>query len=310
MAPPARLLVVSPVRNEAGHIEEVVAAMAGQTRPPDVWLVADDSSEDRTAEILRRLEPAVPFMRVVEIPDSRGTPSDRLTEALEATAFNRALEQVDWGSYTHLGKLDGDIALPRDYFARLLSSFEADPRLGITGGSIVEPGRGGRWVRVGAPEHHVHGAMKLYSLECFRAVGGVQERLGWDTIDETYARMRGYSTRRRTDLVARHHRPGGSADGKLRGRARHGRCAYIARYGFPWALARSFKVAATCDPRGLSGIAFLWGYVRSAVRRSPRIDDPEFELFVRRELRGRVRAAFRWTRAGSASSQRPPSLTS
>ena len=44
------------------------------------------------------------------------------------------------------------------------------------------------------PGYHVRGALKLYSRACFEAIGGIEERLGWDTIDETYARMRGFRT--------------------------------------------------------------------------------------------------------------------
>ncbi len=118
----------------------------------------------------------------------------------------------------------------------------------------------------------------------------MQERLGWDTIDETYARMRGYRTRAFTDLVARHHRPWGSADGTLRGRARHGQCAYIVHFSLPWVTLRAFKVARA-RPRGLSGLAFLYGYLRSAVRRIPRVEDPAFRRFVRGELRARMLGA-------------------
>jgi biofilm PGA synthesis N-glycosyltransferase PgaC len=286
-----QLLVVTPVRNEAGHIERVAAAMAAQTRVPDLWLVADDGSEDDTAEILKRLEPGLSFMRVVDIPRAETDTSDRLALALEAKAFNSALRSVNWSDYTHVGKLDGDVELPRDYFERLLAAFDDDPRLGITGGSIAEPRGGDRWVGVGAPFYHVHGALKLYSRDCFEAIGGIQERLGWDTIDETYARMRGFTTRRAIDLVARHHRPGGSAGGRLRGSSRHGECAYIARYGLLWVLLRSFNVAARRDPRLLSGAAFLWGYLRCVIRRAARIEDDQFQAFVRRELRGRLRAA-------------------
>jgi poly-beta-1,6-N-acetyl-D-glucosamine synthase len=293
-----RLLIVSPVRNDAEHVELVVAAMAAQTRPPDLWLVADDCSEDGTAEIVRRLEGGVPFMRVVEVPAAEAAGRDRLALALEARAFNRALAQVDWSAYTHLGKLDGDITLPRNYFERLLAAFESDARLGLTGGSIVEQRGSGGWVRIGAPAYHVHGALKLYSRECFEAIGGIQERLGWDTIDETYARMKGFSTLRDPELVASHHRPGGSAQGRLRGSARHGQCAYISRYGIPWVLLRSFKVAARRDPPVLAGIAFLWGFLRSVLRRAPRVDDPAFKAFVRRELRLRLRAALPPHRAG------------
>ncbi len=95
----------------------------------------------------------------------------------------------------------------------------------------------------------------------------MQERLGWDTIDETYARMHGFRTRAFPELVAHHHRPWGSADGTLRGRARHGQCAYIVHFTLPWVTLRAFKVARV-RPRGLSGVAFLYGYV--ALRDRPR----------------------------------------
>lgn len=141
-----RVLLVSPVRNEASHIEQVVLAVAAQTRPPDLWLVADDGSDDGTLEQLRRLEQQVPFMRVVALGAKPASGPDRLALALEAVAFNTALAQVDHRTYTHLGKLDGDMELPPDYFERLLAAFVDDPGLGIAGGSIVEPTRSrGAW---------------------------------------------------------------------------------------------------------------------------------------------------------------------
>ena len=68
---------------------------------------------------------------------------------------------------------------------------------------LVEPARDGRWRPARVPPHHVRGALKLYSRECFEAIGGVQERLGWDTIDEVYARMAAFGpTRSRTSWHA------------------------------------------------------------------------------------------------------------
>ena len=131
----------------------------------------------------------------------------------------------------------------------------------------------GKWRLERVPtEHHVNGALKCYSRECFEAIGGIQERLAWDTIDETIARMRGFRTRTFEDLVAIHHRPWASADGTLRGRARYGAAAYIAHYPAYWVALRSLKVAAA-RPEGLSGLAFLYGYVRAALRRTPRVED-------------------------------------
>jgi glycosyltransferase involved in cell wall biosynthesis len=293
---PDRLLIVSPVRNEAAHIERVARAVAAQTRPPDAWVVVDDGSDDDTRAILRSLEPEIPFMLVVAAPERHpvGRQRDRLAAAAAPRAFNAGLACADAGSYTHVGKLDGDVELPPQYFEQLLDRFAQDPVLGIACGDLVEP-HGTGWKRIRIPEHHVHGALKLYSRACFEAIGGVQERLGWDTIDETYARLYAFRTRSFADLVAVHHRPWASADGRLRGCARHGTCAFIARYGPGWVALRSLKIATT-RPLGLAGLAFLFGYLRAAVLSVPRVEDDEFGCFVRREHRRRIRRSLRLAR--------------
>jgi biofilm PGA synthesis N-glycosyltransferase PgaC len=288
-----RLLLISPVRNEETYLERIAGAVAAQTRPPDLWLVVNDGSTDRTPEILEQLTKQIDFLQVLDTAKlpKIGPVKDRLATAAEARAFNLGLGSVDWRSFTHIAKLDGDTELPPRYFELLLSHFEQDPTIGLAGGVYADPdpnpaGDGWKVISI-PPEHHVPGTLKCYSLACFEAIGGMQERLGWDTIDETYARMRGYRTRSYPDLVAHHHRPWGSADGTLRGRARHGECAYIVHFSLPWVTLRAAKVASS-RPRAISGLAFLYGYLRSGIRRVPQVDDPQFRHFVRREQRARI----------------------
>jgi poly-beta-1,6-N-acetyl-D-glucosamine synthase len=282
----AELLLVTPARDEAAHLERTIRAVSAQTQRPDLWLIVDDGSTDATPEILARAAAELPFLRVLRAPQEKSKGSDRLAMAAEARAFNLALETIDLDDYTHVGKLDADVELPTEYFERLLERFDREPLLGVAGGGLLERGRGG-WRLAKVPAYHVRGALKLYSRECFAAIGGVEERLGWDTIDETYARMEGFTTRSFPELSARHHRPVATRGGTLRGRARHGQCAYILRYGGWWASLRSLKVACS-RPYGLSGVAFLYGYVRTAVRREDRVEDERFRRFVAKELRGRL----------------------
>ena len=283
------ILIVSPVRNEGRHIERVVRAVAAQELPPARWVVIDDRSDDDTLEVLRRLEPAVPFLTVVARgQDDAAGSRDRLARAAAPRNFNRGLGSVDWREYSHVMKLDGDIELPPDYLRRVMDRFAANPRLGLVGGVLDEPTADGGMRRIGIPPNHIHGALKCYSRECFEAIGGVQERLGWDTIDETYARMRGFETRTFRDLVSIHHRPLGSADGTVRGHARHGECAYIAHYTVLWVALRSLKIAGR-RPRGLSGAAFFYGYLRAMARSVERVPDAEYRDFTHRELRDRMR---------------------
>jgi hypothetical protein len=287
----ARVLIVSPVRNEAAHIERVARALAAQELAPARWIVVDDHSTDDTLDVLRALEREIPFMTVMQAPPQARVPNarDRLAMAAAPRTFNVGLATVNWRDYTHVMKLDGDIELPPHYLRDLLGRFAADDRLGLAGGVLDEPAEDGGMRRIKIPSVHVHGALKCYTRDCFAAIGGVQELLGWDTIDGTYARMNGFDTRSFEDLVSVHHRPLGSADGTVRGHARHGRCAYIAHYSPLWVLLRSFKIA-TRRPYGISGLAFAYGYLSAALRRVERVPDRDFRRFTRQELRQRMRA--------------------
>ena len=314
----SRLLLITPARDEAAHLETTIRAVAAQSRPPDLWLIIDDGSTDATPELLRRLERELPFLEVRQGPPRRRhRGEDGLALAAEAVAFNAALDSVNIAEFTHVGKLDADVELSPNYFEQLLARFEAESGLGVAGGVLYE--RGGRgWEPTKVPDYHVRGALKLYSRECFEAIGGIEERLGWDTIDETYARMHGFATRSLPEATARHHRPVATRGGVLRGRARHGQCAYILRYGAGWVALRSLKVGLQ-RPYGLSGIAFLYGYFRAMAKAQPKVEDERFKRFVRAELRARVRGGSSFFRpfpademtSGSRSSSeaQPPQAT-
>jgi glycosyltransferase involved in cell wall biosynthesis len=281
-----RLTIVSPVLNEARHIEAVVRAMRFQTRPPDEWIVVDDGSEDGTRDLLRRAEEAVPFMRVVEAPEAPlAAGADRLHHAAEARAFNYGLSLAS--SFTHVGKLDGDIELPPDYYERLLGRFRDDTSLGLAGGVLVEPTSRGWELRGDSDLQHVRGALKLYTRQCFETIGGVREMLGWDGVDEVLARMHGYGTRSFPDAVARHHRPVGTAQGRLRGSYRLGRSMFIEGYPFVWVTARSLKVGKS-RPLAVTGLAYLAGYVGAAVHGVSRFEASGYREHLHSELRGRA----------------------
>ena len=194
---------------------------------------------------------------------------------------------MDPREFSHLGKLDGDIVMPPEYLAEMLERFRADPRLGMASGGIFELGDDG-WRLLPTPLDFVSGACRLYSRACFEAIGGMPERLGADAITITYAKLRGFRTASLVDLEVHHLRPHGTAQGALRGHARHGAYQYIVHYTAAWILLRSAMVAARQRPRGLSGLWLLGGYVAAALRGVPQVEDPKFRAFMRAEQRVRM----------------------
>ncbi len=47
----SKLAIVTPAKNEAKNIPNLVRAMAGQTRKPDLWIFINDGSTDDTARV-------------------------------------------------------------------------------------------------------------------------------------------------------------------------------------------------------------------------------------------------------------------
>jgi poly-beta-1,6-N-acetyl-D-glucosamine synthase len=285
-----RVLLLTTAHNEARFIDGLVDAVLGQSRRPDRWVIVDDGSTDATFAVLDRRVAGYEWITLVRREIVVPRPADRLAAGLVPRALNHALATLDWRRFTHIGKLDADVVLPACFLERLLASFAADPSLGMTGGVLTEAQRGG-WQRVSQPDTHAPPPARLYSTRCFEACGGFRERLAWDTIDEVHARMLGYRTGVDRGLAVRHLRVRGTADGRLRGRARHGECAWIAQYPAWFVLVRSVKVGLTFRPRGVAALAFLWGYFGAPLRGVARVPDPRFRSFVRRELRARARRA-------------------
>lgn len=285
-----RIVVITPARNEAAYLPRVIAAMRAQERVVDRWVIVDDGSTDGTPDVVPRDVDWIELVSAPQVVDA----GDRLVVAAEARAFLWALEHVVGPSdrWDLLGKLDADLALDPRHFAVLERAFETDPSLGIAGGWLHDELPDGSLRAYHLPDYHVNGAQKLWRREVWERIGGIAPRLGWDTADEAGARRHGWTTRTFRELTSRHLKPSGSVGGQLRGRARHGECAWILGYP-PWLIAAAAgRLAVQADPPLASGVAYLGGWARAALRRRER-EPAELRAFIRAEQRARLRRALR-----------------
>jgi biofilm PGA synthesis N-glycosyltransferase PgaC len=272
-----RYAIVTPAHNEGGFLPRVVAAIAGQTVPPAAWVIIDDRSTDNTWSVMAAAAGSHNFIQPVKVD---GT-SIRQLGGNVVQVFNRGYELLP-PDIPFVVKMDADVLLPPDYFAFLLERFAADPGLGVASGKTFVPRRGS-WVLERCADNHVPGPCKMYRRACLEDMGGLIPMLGWDILDVTKARLRGWRTRSYRRLPIYHLRPMGQMMGMVKTFLSYGKACYLIRchplFVFGRALYRSLEVPY------LLGLLILAGYARAAltVPQAERLPDGSLARFLRHE---------------------------
>jgi glycosyltransferase involved in cell wall biosynthesis len=279
-----RYIIISPVRNEAGHLRETIESVAAQTLRPVRWIIVDDGSNDATGVIADEAAGKFDWIRVVHRQD-RGF---RRSGGGVVETFYDGYRLIGDDPWDFLVKLDGDLSFGPDFFEKCFQQFAADARLGIGGGAICVRMNGVVQVESpGDPAFHVRGATKIYRRACWTAINGLLRETGWDTYDEVKANMLGWKTRTFDGLPLIHHRETGGADGTWKNWVKNGRANYIVGYH---PLFMFFKcVRRLLERPYLIVSAGLWyGYMTGYFSRAPRHQEPEVIRYLRREQMRRL----------------------
>src|SRR4051812_48248250 len=113
-----RYALITPARNEEGHLPELIRSVTQQTILPTRWVIVSDGSTDRTDEIVRSAAAHSPWIVLLR----RERDSERHFAA-KAHAVNAAYETLRGVEFDLIGNLDADITLPPDYYAFLIRKF-------------------------------------------------------------------------------------------------------------------------------------------------------------------------------------------
>jgi poly-beta-1,6-N-acetyl-D-glucosamine synthase len=278
---PLAYALVTPARNEAENLRALAPCVAAQTVLPAEWVIVENGSSDRTAAFAAELAAAHPWIRVIR--------RDEDPEAVRGGAIVRAFEAgvaALTESADIVVNLDADVTFEPDYFERLLGHFDDNPALGIASGSAFEL-ENGEWRQRYATRKTVWGATRAYRRECLDDVSPLEQRLGWDGLDELVATVRGWETATFLDLPFRHHRRVGARDSHARATwIAEGKLAHYMRYRPGYLTARSFYCAVR--DRQPAALGLLWGYGAAAIAREPHWGDDEATEYLRNLQRARA----------------------
>ncbi|WP_423997857.1 glycosyltransferase family 2 protein [Maribacter sp. IgM3_T14_3] len=230
--------IVIPIHNEEAFLNSTLDSILLQTLAAKQVILVNDNSTDRTENIIDQYcTMSNLFQKVNTTSSTQHMPGSKVINA-----FNKGLELLD-DNYDFIVKLDADIILPSNYFDVISQHFEKNQILGICGGFIYEQNNAKEWI-LNHPmdKDHVRGAIKAYSKACFKAIGGLKNAMGWDTVDELLAQFYGYSLQTDATLKVKHLRPTGKAY-NAKAKKLQGKAMYTMRYGFIITCIASMKMA-------------------------------------------------------------------
>jgi len=281
-------VLITPARNEAAFIESTIKSVVSQTVLPLKWIIVSDGSTDETDAIALKYAAKYPWIEFLRMPER-----EERHFAGKVLAFNAGYAKLRPMTFTAVGCLDADISFDSGYFEFLLGRLADDPALGLVGTRFRTPSNFSynyRFVNI----EHVTGCCQLFWRACFEQIGGYVAAKGGaiDWIANIACRMYGWKTRTFLEKEYLHHREFGTAGaGLVKSRFKDGAKAYAVGCHPAWMLFR-IVYQMTKMPLLIGGLALLWGYLWSAIRRVPRPVSREFVNFHRSEQKRRLKGLY------------------
>ena len=283
-----KYVLITPAHNEEKFIAKTLDSMVAQTLLPQRWVIVDDGSTDRTAEIVQGYTERFRWIELFR----RRQRLDR-NFAGKVQAFNAGFERLVGLPFDVIGNLDADLSFEPDYLEFLLRKFSEDPHLGVAGTPFTEDGGYDTAKDSFEGENYVAGGCQLFRRQCFEKIGGyVPNRAGGvDWIAVMSARMKGWKVQSFSEKRFHHYRTLGTAQrGTFGANFDYGERAYYLGGSPIWHL---FRVVYRMPTKPIASIALLLGYCSAAIRRIERPVSHEMIRFHRREQIKKLRAIFR-----------------
>jgi glycosyltransferase involved in cell wall biosynthesis len=279
MFEPKRYVIITPVRDEVEYVEKTISSIRSQTLLPAEWIIVDDGSTDGTSELLDKHTAESNWIKVVH----RGNRGFRAAGGGVVEAFYDGYSAIGVASWDFIVKLDADLSFAPEYFEKCLAYFEADPDLGVAGGTVCVFKDGKLKVdSAGDPPFHVRGATKIYRRACWEKINPLVKAPGWDTIDEVKANMLGWTTRTFRDLQLVQLKATGGAGGKWRNWFKNGRANYITGYHPAFMLAKCAKRAFQ-KPLFLVSLGLWAGFCSGYFKNIPQEMDRKVITYLRQQ---------------------------
>ena len=279
--------IITPAYNEALFIEQTIKSVLCQTILPCKWIIVDDGSVDETEEIVRRYTDKYDWISYLY----RAKPSGESYFSSNVNAIMEGWNSLAGELFKYLAILDADITLPKNYYEKILKSFDFDTRLGVASG-IYENLIGGKLCKVLNDRRSTPKAIQVFRREVFESIGGFipLKHGGEDTIACVMARMSGWKTWSFPDIKVVHHRPTGTGKSSsiLRVRFNQGMCEYSLATHPVFFVIKCIRRSFLEKPFMVGGILRVCGYFFAYIRKEEILIPDDVVRYTRSEQLRRI----------------------
>jgi glycosyltransferase involved in cell wall biosynthesis len=278
-------VLITPARNEEAFIEKTLQSIVIQSRRPMRWIIVDDNSTDRTAEIVRSYLAGNEFIELLRPHDGQA----ERNFASKSRAIALAYESLRHLDFDYVGNLDADIGLEPNYYESILGKMEENPKLGLAGGIRYDL-LDGKFVLRDCARNSVGGPIQLFRRECYEEIGGYMALPygGIDAVAETSARMHGWEVRSFPEYRVYHYRATGTANRSIwqalyRAGQRDYSIGYHPLFEFAHVLNRLM------DEPYLASMITMLGYLSAKLKGEARAVPEELIAFLQQEQMSRLK---------------------
>lgn len=268
--------MVTPAKNEEIFLPKVIESVCSSSLIPELWIIVDDNSSDKTPDILNQFSKKYNFLEVLSLKEEH--PRDLIFHYsyVCVTGFDYLIKRAKEIniSWDYIVLLDADTIVSNNYFQCVLREMDLNSKVGIASGD-VHIFKEGVVKRVKVLGDVPSGTARVWRKKCFFETGGYKITQAPDSVSRAKACLKGWEVKRFGKYCAYQLRDTSSATGLWKGFHTKGKSAHYLNVHPLLVILTSISLVIK-KPYYIC-VAYLSGYLLSVFRKENQIDDSEIK---------------------------------
>lgn len=276
-------ILVTPVKNEENNLPGLIESIVSQTLRPDVWVIVDDHSEDKSSEIIEEASNKYSWIRLLRLADNTEYNLEEHYSIVCRNGFDCAKRIVP--DFDYIGLSDADMLYPKDYFFQLVSYLHNNRDFGVVCGELFILNSRNECYKLStfnAFSSSVLGTGRVWRRNSFIDTGGYLITKSPDSVSNVKLIIKGWKIKKLDDIVYYQTRETGGKFNIFGGYVNRGKRAYYLNANILSIIGTILVISLISREKQSfkKCIGYLFGYIHSFICREQKIDDEEVKQYI------------------------------